>query len=147
MIRIATTIAIAAPRERVWAILMDFAAYPDWNPFIRKLSGATAPGSKLAVTIQPSGEKPMSFSPQVLVCEPGREFRWKGRVLLPGIFDGEHHFQLSSADGGTTMFAHGEDFSGILVPIIMRGAMRSATEAGFLAMNQALKTSAETARG
>jgi hypothetical protein len=144
--RIATSIAIAAPRERVWSILMDFAAYPDWNPFIRTLSGATAPGSKLAVTIQPSGAKPMSFSPRVLVCEPACEFRWKGRVLFPGIFDGEHHFQLSGVDDGTTMFAHGEDFSGILVPVFMRGAMKSATEAGFLAMNQALKMSAETAR-
>ena len=140
---IATSVLIAAPVERVWSVLMDFAAYPSWNPFIRSLSGDTAPGSRLNVTIQPVGGKAMSFSPQVMVCERGREFRWKGRVLLPGVFDGEHHFQLSSVNGTSTTFAHSEEFTGILVPIFMRGSMSSGTEAGFAAMNQALKARIE----
>ena len=143
MQRIATSVLIAAPVERVWSVLMDFAAYPSWNPFIRSLSGDTAPGSRLNVTIQPVGGKVMSFSPKVMVCERGREFRWKGRVLLPGVFDGEHHFQLSSLNATSTTFAHGEEFTGILVPFVMRGSMWSGTEAGFAAMNQALKARIE----
>jgi hypothetical protein len=143
MQRIATSILIAAPVERVWSVLMDFPAYPTWNPFIRSLSGRPAPGSRLNVTIEPVGGKAMSFSPQVLVCEQGKEFRWRGRVLVPGLFDGEHHFRLSSSDGHSTMFLHGEEFTGLLVPVVMRAALRSGTEAGFVAMNQALKARAE----
>ena len=30
-------IEIAAPPERVWRVLSDFDAYPDWDPFIRSI--------------------------------------------------------------------------------------------------------------
>lgn len=84
----------------------------------------------------------MSFAPEVIVCEPGREFGWKGRVFLPGVFDGEHHFRPSS-DGTSTPFAHGDEFTGILVPLVVRGSMLSGTEAGFAAMNAAPKAKVE----
>jgi uncharacterized protein YndB with AHSA1/START domain len=77
VLRIATSIHISAPIGRVWSVLMDFAAYPNWNPFIRSLSGSPTPGGRLNVTIQPAGGKAMSFSPRVIVCEQEKEFRWK----------------------------------------------------------------------
>jgi uncharacterized protein YndB with AHSA1/START domain len=42
-----TEIEIAAPPERVWAVLADFDSYPEWNPFIRRIRGQPAAGSKL----------------------------------------------------------------------------------------------------
>jgi uncharacterized protein YndB with AHSA1/START domain len=50
-----TEIDIAAPAERVWRILTDFDAYPDWNPFIRKIQGRPEPSGKLEVRIEPPG--------------------------------------------------------------------------------------------
>jgi uncharacterized protein YndB with AHSA1/START domain len=32
MRELGTEVEIAAPPERIWEILTDFAAYPDWNP-------------------------------------------------------------------------------------------------------------------
>ena len=32
-------IDIQAPAERVWQVLTDFASYPEWNPFIRRING------------------------------------------------------------------------------------------------------------
>jgi hypothetical protein len=139
---LATAIDIAAPAARVWAVLMDFAAYPQWNPFIRRLAGTPAPGERLAVTLQPEGGQPMSFAPVVLACEPPRDLRWRGRVLLPGVFDGEHVFRIEPAGGGCR-FVHEEFFSGLLVPLLMRGRMWAGTMAGFEAMNRALKARAE----
>jgi hypothetical protein len=143
MRRISTSIDIAAPSSRVWEVLMNFPAYSDWNPFIRQIAGSTNPGSKLQLTVQPEGGSAMSFVPEVLVCMPEREFRWRGRVLFKGVFDGEHALKLTESTAAACTFAQEETFSGVLVPLIMRGAMLAGTEAGFEAMNRALKARAE----
>lgn len=44
MHRVRTTIDIAAPPERVWSILTDFAAHPQWNPFITAIWGELKTG-------------------------------------------------------------------------------------------------------
>jgi hypothetical protein len=105
---IATDIEIEAPVARVWDILTDFTTYPTWNPFIRNISGSQTPGATLAVTIQPEGGRAMSFRPRVQLGEQ------------------------------RTLFKQSEIFSGLLVPLILRGAARRGTEHGFIAMNKAL---------
>jgi len=137
------SIDISASAARVWEILADFPAYPSWNPFIRSISGAQTVGSRLRVRIQPQGGKAMTISPTLLNVSPSRELRWKGQLLVPGVFDGEHYFQLSEQSQGVTCLTHGEIFSGFLVPLAFRGALRNGTELGFQAMNQALKLRAE----
>ena len=140
MRRIETAIDIAAPPEAVWGVLVDFAAYPDWNPFIRRLQGEARIGARLEVTVQPPGGRAMTFKPTVLAAEPGRELRWLGRVLLPGLFDGEHGFRIERNNSGCRLH-HGETFSGILVPLFAK--MLENTERGFIALNQALKQRVE----
>jgi hypothetical protein len=143
MQHIATSVDIAAPVRRVWSILMDFDAYPGWNPFIRGIVGQPNPGTTLLVTIQPVGGRAMTMSPTVLSRVPEREFRWKGKLVLPGIFDGEHCFRLSAVTDVSTRLVHEEFFTGWLVPVAMRGRLKAGTVAGFEAMNQALKARAE----
>lgn len=143
MRRISTFIDIEAPASRVWAVLMDFPAYADWNPFVRRITGSRAVGSTLQVTVQPDGGHAMTFAPEVLACIPERQFRWRGRVVVAGVFDGEHAFEITPSAPGACRFLHTETFRGVLVPLVMRGAMRARTEAGFEAMNQALKARVE----
>ena len=143
MTEIRYSIGISAPIARVWEILSDFPAYPSWNPFIRSISGTQTAGSRLKVRIQPQGGRPMTLAPMLLDFSPQKEFRWKGQLLVPGVFDGEHYFQLSERAEGGTCLTHGEVFSGFLIPLVFRGALRCGTELGFQAMNQALKDRAE----
>jgi hypothetical protein len=137
---IETSIEIAATAERVWGILMDFASYPAWNPFITNISGEPVRGARLRARIVPPGMGGMTFKPRVLVADPPREFRWLGHLLLPGIADGEHYFRIEASDGGVK-FIQGEDFRGILVPLLKGIFAKSAQ--GFREMNQALKARAE----
>ena len=139
---ITTTISIAASAERVWLVLLDFPRYSEWNPFVRSIEGAPSEGSAIKVRIQSPSGKAMTFSPVVLRNSAGREFRWKGKLVLPGIFDGEHYFHLASGGAGSTEFTHGERFTGLLVPLL-RGALDRDTRPGFEAMNRALKQRAE----
>ena len=137
-----TQIEISAPAERVWSLLIDFPSYPRWNPFIRSIEGTLEVGQSLKVFIQPPGASGMRFRPTVLAVQPNRELRWKGKVLLPGLFDGEHYFKLETKPGGGLTFHQGEIFSGILVPLSKR-SLEGATKQGFVAMNEALKREAE----
>ena len=143
MRQIRTEIEIDAPVETVWSKLTDFEAYPEWNPFLQKISGAASVGTSLEVLIAPPGSRAMTVKPTVLAAQPNREFRWRGRVVIPGLFDGEHYFLLESTDSGRTRFVHGEIFTGILV-LFFRGVINKAG-VGFVQMNQALKELAERA--
>ena len=139
---IQTEIDIDAPPAKVWSTLTDFETFPLWNPFVRSVAGKAAPGSRLQVTIQPPKGKPIGFTPTVLVAEAPRELRWLGRVLFPGVFDGEHYFIVNEAAPGHSRFVHGERFSGFLVPLFRKSLDRD-TRAGFNAMNAALKARVE----
>jgi hypothetical protein len=85
----------------------------------------------------------MTFKPVVLVAVPGRELRWIGRLLFPGLFDGEHSFIIEPIPGNSCRLVQAEKFTGLLVSLFGKGF--DATAAGFEQMNQALKTRAERA--
>jgi len=138
---VSKSIEIRAPSARVWRVLTDFVAYPEWNPFMLSVSGALVVGKKLTVQIKPPGGKEMAFKPTLVAIEPDKELRWLGRLVLPGIFDGEHRFELT-ARNGVTRFEQSERFSGILVGML--GSTFEKTERGFAAMNEALKQRAES---
>ena len=136
---ISTSITINAPVTEVWEALMQFDAYPEWNPFVRQISGSASNGEQLHVTIQGEGQKPMSFQPTVLQSIPNREFRWKGKLFVKGLFDGEHFFKLESIGVNRTKLIHGEQFTGLMTTVLLK-MIGESTQKGFIAMNEALKS-------
>ena len=83
----------------------------------------------------------MTFKPTVLMVEENRKLRWRGRLLLPGLFDGEHHFELVPTTSGSS-FSQKEKFSGILLRM-MGDSTFQQTQRGFAEMNKAIKQRAE----
>lgn len=140
---IVTEIEIDAPPERVWAVLTDFPAYCEWNPFITRAEGRPEPGTRLRVRIHPPGGSVMAFRPKVLRAEPGRELRWLGSLLFRGLFDGEHAFTIEPIGGARVRLVQRECFAGVLVPLL--ASTLDKTRRGFEAMNRALKARAENA--
>ena len=134
-------IDIAAPRWRVWQVLTDVERYPAWNPFITSVDGALREGSKLQVRIEPPGRRAVTFEPTVVALAQERELRWRGRLLMPGLFDGEHAFRLEERVDGCR-FRQAVRLSGVLVPLLGAGLLE-ATRRGFEAMNVVLKARAE----
>ena len=140
--RLDTSIGIDASPARVWGILTNFSDYPRWNPFIRSIAGELEVGATLVASIEPPGGRAMRFRPTIVEIDPQRELRWKGKLLIPGLFDGEHWFRLRSVSERHVVFEHGEQFSGMLVPRF-RPTLDGSTRNGFVAMNEALKREAE----
>ena len=136
-------IEIDASAERVWGILTDFASYPEWNPYIRKISGEPRVGEHLEVRFEPPGSRGITLKPKVLNAEPNRELRWLGHLLVAGLFDGKHTLAIQPLEEDRVRFIQGETFGGLLVPLFARG-LDKGTRRGFEEMNRALKERAET---
>jgi uncharacterized protein YndB with AHSA1/START domain len=81
-------VEIEADPDSVWAVLMDFEAYPDWNPFIHPIEGSQQVGAKLKLRILPPDGRGTSLTPRVTVVEPARAFGWLGSLGVLHIFDG-----------------------------------------------------------
>jgi hypothetical protein len=141
-----TRIEIEAPAERVWQVLTDFAAYPEWNPFMRRAKGGPEVEERLVVRMQPSGTRGFAFRPTVVETKPNRRLRWLGHLIVPGLFDGEHIFEIEELDRDPVLFVHREVFRGLLAPLLARSLNRD-TPRGFEEMNRALRDRAEIAPG
>lgn len=139
---IKTQIVINASPEKVWAVLTNFDKYPEWNPFIKSIKGSVKVGSKIIARLEPPEAKGMTFKPKVLAFDSQKEFRWMGHLLFPGLFDGEHKFELIDNHDGTTTFIQSEKFKGILVPLFKK-MLDTNTVNGFNLMNQKLKELSE----
>jgi hypothetical protein len=135
-------VEVQASPERVWEVLTDFAAYPDWNPFIVKASGELVPGARLELHMRLAGRRPMTLRPEVLDADPGRTFRWLGRLLMPGVFDGEHRFTIQPTGPGRVRVIQHEEFRGLLAPLVLAMIAKPTLES-FHRMNDALKARAE----
>ena len=133
---ITTTHEIDATPEQVWDVLIDFPSHERWNPFFSRIEGNAVVGEPITITARKGDGDGMSFTPTILEVEPGRILRWKGKLFITGIFDGEHIFRLEALDGGRTMLHHSENFSGILIPLM--GKVLAQTEQGFAAFNVGL---------
>ena len=137
-----TEIEIKSSPVRVWESLMDFPAFPDWNPFIRQIEGEPTMGSKLEVFLQASGTKGMTFRPRVKRIEANHELRWLGHLGIPGLFDGAHVFEIHAVGPDRVRFVQREEFRGILVPFLARMLERD-TRREFEDMNRALRARVE----
>lgn len=139
--QIRTEIVINATAEKVWKVLTDFAAYPSWNPFIISIDGGTSVGGRLTNTMLNGGKK-FVFRPVVTRSEPPRHFAWLGSLIVKGIFDGHHYFEIETLPGGQVMFIQGENFSGVLSGWLLK-KIGTETRNNFIKMNEALKVVAE----
>jgi len=135
-------IEIDASAERVWGVLTDFACYPQWNPFIRRISGELEVGGRLEVRLEPPDSRGITMRPTVLSAEPNRLIRWVGHLLVPGIFDGEHSLAIHPLEENRVRFVQHEAFKGVLIRMLAR-SLDTNTLRGFEEMNGALKERAE----
>lgn len=141
MKEISTSIEINASPERVWQVLTNFAEFSRWNPFM-KISGSLKEGAVLDVSLSPPGGKVMKFRPTLLKVQADQELRWLGKLLVSGVFDGEHKLHIETLEQNHVRFTQSEQFRGFLVPLFAR-SLDGGTKSGFEEMNKALKKEAE----
>ena len=133
-----TSIDIAAPPARVWAVLADTAAWPAWNPEVTALRGPLKAGARVEVH-EGTGDDEMVFHPVIRTVAPERELSWRGRILMPHVFDVLHAFTLAPTAAGGTRFDQSEQVRGVLLWFFDVKQLRSS----LVAMDRALKARTE----
>lgn len=140
MKEIRTEIDINASPARVWQILTDFASYPQWNPFIRRIEGEPAEGAKLRIYITTPAGVNREYSPKVTRLAAEQELRWLGK--MPGLLSGEHIFAMEPVGEKSVHLVHREVFGGLLASFF-GSSLDNDVKKGFEEMNSALKQRAE----
>ena len=142
MKEVRSEIEINSYPESVWRILIDFAAYDQWNPFINKIIGAPTEGSKIDIYIETPSGKNRKYSPRITKVQEGRELRWFGKSSLPGFLNAEHIFAIEELQPERARFIQREVFDGLLTRVFGKSLDTDILK-GFQDMNDALKRRAE----
>jgi hypothetical protein len=133
-------IDIDAPAETVWAILVDFDAYPEWNPLVRRMEGTPEVGERLKGRFAPTGGRALPATVELTELAPEQRLGWIGHLLFRGLLDGEHTFTIVPRDDGVRL-ENVERFTGALTRLARPLLDRSLP--AYDALNEALKGRAE----
>lgn len=125
--RFESSIEIAAPSKRVWALIDKLEEWPQWMPSVKKIERLSkrplAVGSRLSVTAKASG---LIVKLMVTVIElvPERRVVLEGKVLGTKL---KRFYALEPANDKTNVTIGG-DVSGALAWLVCRGGKKVSTE-------------------
>lgn len=132
-------IEINASTEKVWAAVIDFGNYKNWNSQLAFLGGTVQPKGKLHLRLSAAGAAPYEFKPDISYWQEKKQFAWIAKTGLPRIFDGEHFFELKDLGNGKTLLTNREEYRGILSQLFRQLPMMKTAPDGFKKMNLELK--------
>jgi hypothetical protein len=112
---LSSTIDIDASIERVWLVVTNFAAYPQWNRFIR-IRGELVAGTRVEFDIRMLGRRRFRFRGKVLLVQPEHKLQWSGNLVVPRLLAAEHRITLHRLGDRRTRVTQSTRLSGLLVP-------------------------------
>jgi uncharacterized protein YndB with AHSA1/START domain len=82
------TVEIAAPARFVWDVLVDYAHYPQWNPYTVAVSTTFAVGEPIDLTLPAVDGSDSTFvnREHIRIIDPPRHLQYDTGEEMPGIF-------------------------------------------------------------
>ena len=116
--KITTEVDVAAPPEKVWAVLSNVAEWPKWSPIIKDAKGSAKLGEALEITMAGEGgaEGPR-YKPTITELKAPNLLRWRAHMGSGFIFTNDKVLELKETSSGTKLI-HTETFQGLMAPII-----------------------------
>lgn len=102
-------VVIAAPREKVWALLTGFSAWPSWQPEISRMSAPRAVREG-ETFVWKTGDT--EITSQIALVRPNEELAWTGTASVAKAI---HVWRLSSPTPDTTRIETEETMDGPLL--------------------------------
>ncbi len=148
------SIAINAPLDEVWAVMLDTAAYAEWNPFVERADCAFPPvvGEPIVLHVRWANGRTATSPERISVVEAPHDegsvrratlaYVYEGLPAKLGLVRGTRYQRLSQHPGGPTRYETVEEFSGPLVAL----AGPKRVEDGFRRHAEALRDRCESRR-
>ena len=131
---------IEAPKDVVWSVIADFAAYAEWNPFVVACSSELRVGAPMAMTVR-LGDRQREQVEFVSRVVEGELFEYRMKPVGPFLHSYRQHEVASQADG-RTLYRSTFELNGWLAPLV--GAILSGPlHDGFKGMTDSLVSRSE----
>jgi uncharacterized protein YndB with AHSA1/START domain len=131
---------IEAPKDVVWSVIADFAAYAEWNPFVVTCSSELRVGAPMAMTVR-LGDRQREQVEFVSRVVEGELFEYRMKPVGPLLHSYRQHEVASQADG-QTLYRSTFELNGWLAPLV--GAILSGPlHDGFKGMTDSLVSRSE----
>lgn len=139
-LKVEQRVGVQAPAETIWALLADIDRWGTWNPTYPQASGTLGIGKALQLTLVLPGFSPRELSPTIIDWVPYEQILW---TEAPALWVRTvRYIEIEQADKTSCIISNGEQIQGFFAEGF-HAKHRRAMKAGFIAMNEALKESAE----
>ncbi len=137
------TVEVDAPQELVWEVLVEYARYPEWNPYTARVDTRLEVGADVVLHL-PHPDRPgetMTTIEVMRVIDPPHHLQYDTADTLPGIFAVRDQW-VEDLGRGRSSYRTTDVFSGDFAQVAydLQGAW---VKAGFDAVAHALKARAE----
>ncbi len=136
-------VEIDAPVARVWEILVDLDAYPEWNPFTPRLRSSLRVGEPVEMDVCLRPDRTTARVERVTACEPEARLCWDMKIVAPFLLAAERCQVLTPLAAHRTRYETADRFRGLLLPVML-WLYGDAVQRGFESVALALKKRAET---
>lgn len=136
-------IEIDAPPERVFDILTDLDAYPDWNPFTPRVESDLEIGSAVHLHARLRSAKRLSHQVEYVTAhERPHRICWGADIGARFLIRADRCQTLTPLEGGGTRYVCTDEIRGWLTPLVI-ALFGDAMQRGFEDCAAALKQRAE----
>jgi hypothetical protein len=116
---IGAQIEIEAPIERVWQIVSDLAAYPEWNPFTPRVESSLRLGDPVTLHVRMKPNRELVRVERITAVEPKERLCWSMQLLAPFVLASERCQTVTALAEGRTRYSTENRFRGFLVPLVL----------------------------
>ena len=136
MLSIMFTKEINAPKDTVWNVITDTAAYPEWNPFVVACKSSFAVGSPIVMKVRLLPSLTITQKETIQQNRPG-EFLAYGINIPLSILSSTRQQILTAIDDNTTRYESVFILKGLLSPLVSL-MLKTQLTRGFSEMTEGL---------
>lgn len=136
MLSINFTREIKAPKQTVWDVITDTAAYAEWNPFVPSCKSSFAVGSPIVMKVRLLPSLTITQKETIQQNRPG-EFLAYGINIPLSILSSTRQQILTAIDENTTRYESVFILKGLLSPLVSM-MLKAQLTRGFSEMTEGL---------